>query len=854
MAIFIPGLEDIKKFRVAPTAGEWFLLNFLKHLDDSYEIYFNPYLNEDRPDVLIMRKDHGILIIEVKDWNLSDYKVVQKQSSPFGPYNQDKKYSWLLIKNGAEIKSPIDQVSKYRENLLNFHIKGLLPELMLEPKKYAIVNTMVFFYGSNRNMLFNSINLNQFTQFYDFNGTNTKKSKYVANNCIFSEEDLTVKNFKQLLIKNYMGRDSKSKYFTEKMYLRFRQLLAPTEHMKNQGKSIDYTPKQMEIIYDVKYRNNKTGVMYTPKEKPTLNAYIRGTYGSGKTTVLAAKAVNTCLKLKKKIHDPKILVICYNIALVNWLRDRINAVQESFSYNDFTITNYHHFIQGFFNNAGIKIDLPDDSLVQIEKDEYWEKNYFGNYDLFKTYFLQESQHKEHEPDYFKFDAIFIDEVQDYHKIWTQILKEFFLRENGTYFVFGDEKQNIYDNPLENKIVKPYFGTKNVSYFRLNESKRSNNEIQDFLYEYQKKFLSNKYDLDSSLEKQTELHFFDKNLSKSIDYIEISKPNKLEKIISLIQLIEDLSQNKFNNINPNDITILGVEIKLLRLIDAIYRHTTGCKSETVFETIEFMILIWKKQHNPNSNFDELSKKVKKIIYKWMERQNFCNKENINAVKECIDQWIEQQAKKRSNNCSVFLENIEELLHKLSLINYGNFQELKSSILIWSEDQLSGKQLVSTLNKISEGVPDNKEIIQCELLTAYYLQKLFKDNIEPVLAFKCQKYRLNYDNVYKELDSNINSIKNMLKDIIDQNNNNYEDIRKQKKLYFEMNNGSLKLSTIHSFKGWESRVVFLLLDKKYENQNAFAELVYTGLSRTKENLVIINLGNFDYGSEFKEILSD
>ena len=87
MAIFIPGLEDIKKFRVAPTAGEWFLLNFLKHLDDSYEIYFNPYLNEDRPDVLIMRKDHGILIIEVKDWNLSDFKVVQKQSSPFGPYN-----------------------------------------------------------------------------------------------------------------------------------------------------------------------------------------------------------------------------------------------------------------------------------------------------------------------------------------------------------------------------------------------------------------------------------------------------------------------------------------------------------------------------------------------------------------------------------------------------------------------------------------------------------------------------------------------------------------------------------------------------------------------------------------------
>ncbi len=72
MPIFYPDLEKIQSFRVRPTEGEWTLLAFLNNtLDDSFEVYFNPFLNGDRPDVLIMRKGYGVMIIEVKDWNLN---------------------------------------------------------------------------------------------------------------------------------------------------------------------------------------------------------------------------------------------------------------------------------------------------------------------------------------------------------------------------------------------------------------------------------------------------------------------------------------------------------------------------------------------------------------------------------------------------------------------------------------------------------------------------------------------------------------------------------------------------------------------------------------------------------------
>lgn len=57
MAQFYPSLDRIRQFKVQPTAGEWRLLNFLRDtLDDTFEIYFNPYLNGDRPDVIIMRE------------------------------------------------------------------------------------------------------------------------------------------------------------------------------------------------------------------------------------------------------------------------------------------------------------------------------------------------------------------------------------------------------------------------------------------------------------------------------------------------------------------------------------------------------------------------------------------------------------------------------------------------------------------------------------------------------------------------------------------------------------------------------------------------------------------------------
>jgi superfamily I DNA/RNA helicase len=68
---------------------------------------------------------------------------------------------------------------------------------------------------------------------------------------------------------------------------------------------------------------------------------------------------------------------------------------------------------------------------------------------------------------------------------------------------------------------------------------------------------------------------------------------------------------------------------------------------------------------------------------------------------------------------------------------------------------------------------------------------------------------------------------------------EKIRSNKKYGFNLNSGVLKISTIHSFKGYESPTIFLIV-----NEQDSAELVYVGLTRAKFNLVVFVTNNSKY----------
>ena len=87
-----------------------------------------------------------------------------------------------------------------------------------------------------------------------------------------------------------------------------------------------------------------------------------------------------------------------------------------------------------------------------------------------------------------------------------------------------------------------------------------------------------------------------------------------------------------------------------------------------------------------------------------------------------------------------------------------------------------------------------------------------------------------------------------------NRDYEAIGRSRKQLFTTDKRCLKLSTIKSFKGWESPVVIVILDDDYNTKAASyipmeSATMYTAITRARESLYIINIGNDTFDEFFK-----
>lgn len=170
----------------------------------------------------------------------------------------------------------------------------------------------------------------------------------------------------------------------------------------------------------------------------------------------------------------------------------------------------------------------------------------------------------------------------------------------------------------------------------------------------------------------------------------------------------------------------------------------------------------------------------------------------------------------NSIWYFDSGDEELLYKatLAIINYilylVNEKNISiNDITILGENKNDLKKLDFYLKKIGENKND--------------LRKLGEIFGETLTTFKPIK---NLEEIERQYDPDLE--------------------RKEDRPYkfrFYQNTGSVKISTIHSFKGWETPYVILLVKPSSNNRehNKIVKdyLVYTGLSRAQKGMLIINL---------------
>jgi hypothetical protein len=161
----------------------------------------------------------------------------------------------------------------------------------------------------------------------------------------------------------------------------------------------------------------------------TQRACINGVAGSGKTMLAQAQA--------EKFADAgmKTLLVCYNKTLAKWLRDNISS-----DYAEIIkVTHFHGLCHDLCRKAGISFNPPFNN-----ENEFWQEEVPEL--LIEAIDLIDD----------RFDAVIVDEGQDFHSDWWMPLE--LINSNGdegVMYVFFDPNQNLY---IDQDSSLPALGT------------------------------------------------------------------------------------------------------------------------------------------------------------------------------------------------------------------------------------------------------------------------------------------------------------------------------------------------------------------------------------------------------------
>ena len=490
-----------QKARVA-----WRLRNTLS-IDDI--MYIDAVVNEVAVDFIIVRPNRGILLINMFEENLDHCKLTD-----------DKKE---IETANYKLQLPTNLIALCQTSIKD-GIEELLMGTIEDKNNFSAIKKMI---------VFSENSIDQVKAFFGNNEIPINHT-YIFGKEFIEKRAISVDLFKTI------GFIFINKIFDDVIKRKLAKIISPSWHSYQEGR-IGIQP---------------IGVQRKLSESSMTQQKISGVAGSGKTQVLAFRAINA---LKRTGGD--VLILTYNITLANYLKYRLSEIREDFSWKKIDIYPYHQFFRIRASECQLHVGF----------DSYNDHDFFNN----------ASDHK-------KYSAIFIDEVQDYTTEWLRIIvQNFLLEQNGELVVFGDPKQNLYNRPLDtNGDIR--LGVIGGQWNRqLTTSRRFvNPRLANLATAFQAQFMTNlptdEISIDKTLENTLNFQVF--------KYIDMRSDCSLEVLIgNIINIISN------NNNEPRDFVILASSTKLLRCIDFNYRRQTKAKTEITFVSTEILEKL-KTVHN------------------------------------------------------------------------------------------------------------------------------------------------------------------------------------------------------------------------------------------------------------------
>ena len=469
--IIDPPKDQWNRLPTPLTSGENTVYNlFDARLPLEWEMYIQPHLNGLRPDLVLLNPYAGVAVFEIKDWilNTLEYSI---------EYNQ-------------KAKNPINQVKLYKDEIFDLYC----PRLDDRYGKAAITVGLIFtkIPQTQLNDLlypFRDGNMRKYPDQYPFSG-----SECVAEGNI----DVLFPEHKK------WGLQKPSKYMNEDLANDLRGWLKEPAFSKKQREPLKLNDRQREIATE-------------PTEK--LHRKVRGPAGSGKSQALAARAAVIASEGKQ------VLVCSFNITLMNYLRDLVSrqvreiaSQQGGYPQIISGSVEYRHF-HGWCKYVCHLADYGDEySRLWIRfsgkaaLDEHMAKLVLRIYsdpsvrDILPTY-----------------DAILVDEGQDYNKDWWQTLRA--AVGSGEMLLVADKTQNIYgkdltwlDESLRGTGISP-------NWYNLETSYRLSPEIYPILADFAETFLIPS-GVEVDIPKQIGL---DSNPPIELRWVQVSSDNSIAEI-------------------------------------------------------------------------------------------------------------------------------------------------------------------------------------------------------------------------------------------------------------------------------------------------------------------------------------
>lgn len=433
-----------------------------------------------------------------------------------------------ICKDLDDLKTEYQRVEKIKSYLFNTHLKTIKIDSIINPSVYACVKTALFFPNSTEQEV--EEKLDALNQEMRRNHGNPDKNYFAYLIKLYAQSDFNKE------LNRISSRTFKYDYYDELLKI----IIGHWHSYKDGNTNFRLTGRQKEIVRSTNSRLR-----------------VKGVAGSGKTQVVANRAVEQHL-----LTGDIVLILTFNISLIQYVRMRINQVPADFNTTKFEITNYHQFFLSMANKYS------DNNIALADTD-------FDNPKFFAPYASEISRYK----------TILVDEVQDFKPSWLSSIINYFLAPDGSISVFGDGEQNIYNREMEQEtkmpIVPSFIGRWNEISDRIS-LRFINPKIAFLSYLFAKEYI------DSS-KQALNVH----NSLFETYYIKYWNLGKDRDAFSISQYIKWIIDQ--HNIIPGSVVVLAGTINILRDVEKCYVDAQT-RSMINFETADQYKELRRKQQS------------------------------------------------------------------------------------------------------------------------------------------------------------------------------------------------------------------------------------------------------------------